>query len=266
MKGFYIHVKNDLLEAKHYEAMGASIWLYLWLLDKVTSVDEKGVGKVLGGKPIVHSEIEKELGMTRRSYQRNIETLKNAGYIDTLRTPNGLVIKVQKTKKVFGQNDTKKTQKEPKSDVPKRCSSDGVMCQKGAAMCQKGAAMCQKGACNIRQDKDKTITLSKDNGAKALEYGDPVINEMFDYWHEIIGYKIESKVKANRMACKNLHKKYGEAKLKQLITGVAKAQQDRYAPRIGDFIELQSNMNKLLAWGRSVQSQESSIKSFGSKK
>jgi hypothetical protein len=259
MKGFYIHVKNDLLEAKHYEAMGASIWLYLWLLDKVTSVDEKGVGKVLGGKPIVYSELEKELGIPRITYTRFVKTLKNAGYIDTLRTPNGLVIKVQKTKKVFGQNDTKKTKKVPKSDVSNRDITKRVMYQNETAMYQIETS-------NIRQDKDKTNITTNVVIGETPKYGSPVINELFDYWHEIVGYKIESKVKANRMACKNLNQKYGEAKLKQLITGVAKAQQDRYAPRIGDFIELQSNMNKLLAWGRSMQSQDTAIKSFGGKK
>lgn len=96
-------------------------------------------------------------------------------------------------------------------------------------------------------------------------YGKPEINDLFSYWQEQVGYEITARRQANRNACSNLHKKYGEEKLKQLIRGVAQAQSDRYAPRIGDFAELQINLNKLLAWGKTAQ-QQTAVKSFGDKK
>ena len=64
MKGFYITIKNNLLDPKHVKAMGgnsgmATVWLFLWYVDKITFIDEiKGEGKVLGGKPIKYKDIK----------------------------------------------------------------------------------------------------------------------------------------------------------------------------------------------------------------
>lgn len=112
---------------------------------------------------------------------------------------------------------------------------------------------------NKKENKNNTT-----NVVLGSTYGKPEINSMFNYWQEQVGYEITSRKQANRNACNNLYKKYGEEKLKQLILGVAKAQEDRFAPRIGDFVALQSDLNKLLAWGRSQQLTK--IKSFGGKK
>lgn len=115
MKGFYIQVKNGLLDPRHVHAMhgdrnSGCIWLFLWLLDKMTIVDyEKGEGKVLGGKPIKYVEIKKDLGFSRRTYAEYIKILRSGNYIKTTQTPYGLVIIVYKAFKVFGQK--------PKRDV-----------------------------------------------------------------------------------------------------------------------------------------------------
>ena len=103
MKGFGIYVKNNLLEPKHVKAMsGASIWLYLWLLDKMTSITEEGIGKILNGKPITDIMLQEELGIPGRTYHRWVDTLKKSGYINTIRTPYGLSITVNKAEKIFG--------------------------------------------------------------------------------------------------------------------------------------------------------------------
>ena len=47
-RGFYIEVTNNLLEHKHHKAMEESVWLFMWFLDKITSISEEGIGKVLG--------------------------------------------------------------------------------------------------------------------------------------------------------------------------------------------------------------------------
>lgn len=107
--GFFITVKNGLLDSKHFKAMhgdrnSGSVWLFLWLLDKMTIIDhEKGEGLVLGGKPIRFEEVQKGLGISRRTYAEYIKILRDAGYIKTTRTPYGLVIVVYKAFKVFGQ-------------------------------------------------------------------------------------------------------------------------------------------------------------------
>jgi hypothetical protein len=97
---------------------------------------------------------------------------------------------------------------------------------------------------------------SNTNVLGAVRLGSSEINEIFDFWEEQVGYKIESRVKANRFACSNLLKKHGRDKLKQLIKGVALAQNNQYAPRISDFSQLQQKLNDLMVWGKQRHSEE----------
>lgn len=85
----------------------------------------------------------------------------------------------------------------------------------------------------------------------------PEINEAFEYWSQTTGLEIVSQVKANRYACNNLLKKHGMEKLRKFIDGVKKAHQDQYAPRIADFIQLQSKLNELLLWGKRQNNTQS---------
>lgn len=108
MKGFYITVKNGLLEAKHVEKISEAIWLFLWLLDKMTIINhETGVGKVLGGKPVKFEEVVADLGISMRTYRRWVKMLEIGGYISTTRTPYGLCFEVFNSFKVFGQRSAK---------------------------------------------------------------------------------------------------------------------------------------------------------------
>ena len=107
MKGFLIGIKNDLLEKKHIEAMGSSVWFYMWCLDKMTSVSEEGIGKVLGGKPIIYTDIFNDLGIPKRTYLRWVSQLKKNGYIRVIRAPYGLCISVNKAVKFFAQRSAK---------------------------------------------------------------------------------------------------------------------------------------------------------------
>lgn len=115
MKGFGIEIKNNLLDPKHISQMGVAVWLYMWLIDKMTSIDEDGTGKILGGKPITYEDIKSDLGISIRTYRRWVSILDGEAYIKTLRTPYGIVIHVSKAYKRFGKryatNDTS-------SDVP----------------------------------------------------------------------------------------------------------------------------------------------------
>lgn len=98
-----------------------------------------------------------------------------------------------------------------------------------------------------------TIVLAK-------AYGKPEINEMFEYWSTNLGFEITSKQKLNRNACNNLIKKHGVDTVKRLVDGVAVAQGDKYAPTIGDFVDLQSKLNILLAWGKKSANKKGTIK------
>lgn len=109
MKGFFIEITNNLLEPKHREAMKESVWFFMWLLDKITSISEEGIGKILGGKPIKYEEVKQDLGISMRTYRRWTELLKEKGYINVLRTPYGCVLTVNKARKRFGRSVTSGT-------------------------------------------------------------------------------------------------------------------------------------------------------------
>lgn len=80
--------------------MGSAVWEFMWCIDKVTKIDNKGFGIVLGGKPIKLSDV----GMGHdNTVSRNLAKLQKYGYIDVVRTPYGLRIKVCKAKKKFGR-------------------------------------------------------------------------------------------------------------------------------------------------------------------
>lgn len=99
---FYISISNGLLKNDHEKRMGAAIWQYMWLIDKITKIDDKGFGWVLGGKPIQLDEIAEN--KSRDTVSRNLKRLESEGYINIKRTPYGLVISVNKAKKRFGKS------------------------------------------------------------------------------------------------------------------------------------------------------------------
>jgi hypothetical protein len=101
MKGFDIEIKNNLLERKHFVAMGMSVWLYMWLIDRMTSIGEDEIGLVLGGKPIKYDEIKKEFGISQSTYTRWIDQLEKYPYIKAIRTPYGISYRVFKAHKRF---------------------------------------------------------------------------------------------------------------------------------------------------------------------
>jgi hypothetical protein len=123
MKGFGIEIKNDLLDPKHFERMGISVWLYMWLIDKMTSISEEGEGKVLGGKPIKFEDVGPEIGISERTYNRWISMLEKGKYIKTLRTPYGLVLTVLKAHKKFNKRYAKNGGT-GKGEIRQICPSD----------------------------------------------------------------------------------------------------------------------------------------------
>jgi hypothetical protein len=95
---YYITVSNGLLTPEHKRKIGSAVWEFMWCLDKITRVDAKGMGWVLGGKPVKLHEI----GMGHdNTTSRNLAKLEEEGYLVVTRTPYGLSIKVCKAKKRF---------------------------------------------------------------------------------------------------------------------------------------------------------------------
>lgn len=72
----------------------------------MTKIDADGNGKVLGGKPITYEEIKSTFNISRPTYSRWLKSLRETGYISTIRTPNGNTIIVHKAKKGYIKNET----------------------------------------------------------------------------------------------------------------------------------------------------------------
>jgi hypothetical protein len=283
--GYFITIKNDLLDPKHVIAMGSAVWLYMWLMDKVMAIDENGIGKVFNGRPVTYEEVKADLGISRRTYLRWVEQLECSKYIYALRAPYGLIFSLMKAEKMWGQRTR---QEKGDSKGKKRYANNGTSKdiegaeQKSERYARNGTSdmpeMAQLNTKNGTSNNNNSSYNSRDNNinttdvvfigasapeaeadtAKVLEaeakpkrYGKPEINDMFDYWAVTVGYEIRFNVKNNRNACQTLLTSCkGVDLLKRLIDGVAKAQQDSFAPRISDFVELQKGANKLIAWGQ----------------
>jgi len=84
--------------------MGAAVWEFMWLLDKVTRVDANGEGWVLGGKPIKLAEVANDLEVNEVTVSETLKEIEKEGYIRKITAPYGLSIRVIKTKKRFSKN------------------------------------------------------------------------------------------------------------------------------------------------------------------
>lgn len=103
MHGFFITISNGLLKDGHRKRIGTAVWEFMWCIDKITKIDDSGVGWVLGGKPINLSELAKLMEVGEDTISLNLSKLEKEGYIEKTRTPYGLVIKVIHAKKRFGK-------------------------------------------------------------------------------------------------------------------------------------------------------------------
>jgi len=78
----YFYFYSILIKPKAIKTLGNSIYLLLWLYDKVTYI-EHGVGLVKGGHPFTYVEIAKELGKHISTITNWSKTLLDAGFIHT---------------------------------------------------------------------------------------------------------------------------------------------------------------------------------------
>lgn len=105
MKNYPIGISNGIFQ--HRNKIGNTIWEFMWLLDKVTRIDDRGVGWVWGGKPVKLEEIGGDLSLHKTTVSRNLNHLKKMGYIRVMRTPHGVKIGVDKCQKRFSKNATR---------------------------------------------------------------------------------------------------------------------------------------------------------------
>lgn len=232
MKGYGIYVKNDLLDKKHLEAFGTSpLWLYLWLLDKMTSISEDGIGKVLGGKPITYSEVEDELGLSERSYKRYIKLLRDNGYIETTRTMYGLVILVNRASKIFGNSNR---------DRPKMAHPDRPKMAKRSA--KVAHPIGQSGTSNKTIQYDNTKTIQTTTTARAREL------DIYDCFVKSFGFaptkaKQTNLNSINRIIVKN---NIPADELAKIIKYASTIQGEKYAPAINNFWDIEDKYPDIL--------------------
>lgn len=107
------------------------------------------------------------------------------------------------------------------------------------------------------EEKKKNIDTNVSNNMVIKKSPRADIDEMFAYWEMTTGIPISSNLQKNRFAASNLIKKHGIDKLKDYVIGVNFAQQTAYAPKISDFVALQSKLGDLLVWAKGVKQTNS---------
>lgn len=95
---------------------------------------------------------------------------------------------------------------------------------------------------------NKPDTITKVIGETPETFGNSDINDLFDEWERVCGYKITSKVKLNRYTCQRLLKSRGKESILKALPYVAESQSDKYAPNIVNFMDLEEKWNALGVW------------------
>jgi biotin operon repressor len=72
-----------LLNPEHVGRMGGALWVFLWLWQEGRAGDSPHVRGVRSGGVVRVEEIAEALGLTRRSIQRSLATLRDEGYLTT---------------------------------------------------------------------------------------------------------------------------------------------------------------------------------------
>ena len=125
---------------------------------------------------------------------------------------------------------------------------------------------------NIINNIDYNIDISNNN--KLLldkpktqeQYGNEQINEMFEIWNEMFGYKPKNSPE-NRRAVYNMlrAKEKGKEWLLNTMKILKEAQKDRYAGKdvngVANFAELSYNYDKIWKWGSSKVQELNQVKS-----
>lgn len=202
-------------------------------------------------------ETARKLGLKASRVRDAVQTLERLGYIECVKdTGHGKVYRP-----VFGDTTQRKQAIEDCKQITEIRQSELTDYRNSVSRLPKFG--------NIEEKENKYLSTYVDKGASAASeavsksnspkvakkaesdskpsYGNSAINAMFDYWQTQVGTPIISREKSNRRACYNLlrNKHIGEEKLRHAVEFVGKIKEDRFAPRISDFVDLQSKFNAL---------------------
>ena len=95
-KNWWGYIWRGLLverNGKHYKSMGRAIWLYLYL---VVHADRQ-----TGELKRKTQTISDDMGISKRTIQRWLQTLRNTNYITTTTNGRALKIKIMKWRRIY---------------------------------------------------------------------------------------------------------------------------------------------------------------------
>lgn len=150
------------MDIKHFKKMfinqkTSCIWVYLWLLDKMTSIDkDTRLGKILYGKPIKWEEIAPQYGHDIKTIRKIMRKLEKEGYITLKRTPYGHVISLTKAKKLYGVKMSQDLPGEGSSEVLVEIPHEGRSLVPKSK--QSGRSLVQKEQQSGRSNNNKILT------------------------------------------------------------------------------------------------------------
>lgn len=109
----------------------------------------------------------------------------------------------------------------------------------------------------INKDIDTSVSISPSAPAKP-KVATKDITHLFDYWEEIVGFRITSDLKKQRKYASDLIKENPIPAIEKMINGVAMASKDQFAPRISNFRQLYYKWDELKGWGQRTMSKQAS--------
>ncbi len=202
--------------------MGIAVWEFLWCLDKITKIDDKGTGWVLGGKPIKLEDVG--LGTSEDTVSRNLHTLQEKEYIKLIRTPYGISIRVNKAKKRFGKN------------------AESITSDKSAVSLRKSAV------------SNKTVTVDSN---RIDSDGDAVgteVNQFIGLFKELNPtYGILFRRKDQRESSKRLLKLKSMSDWQKVLQFTASRRNDRFCPRISTPTQLEQKFAALESYAAGLK-------------
>ena len=210
--------------------MGSAVWLYMLFIDKMTEISE-GVGIVNNGYPINHAWVQENFStIPERTYNRMIDTLRSAGYINTMRTKTGLYITINKPKKQFGKKSPTSSAKSGVSKPKPAIKIRQKLHQDPPNLSGRSA----KSGDSLYIDNN-TITINNNNTIK----GDKKSPAKIDPHKELISKLYYEAVKALDVPVRN-HK--------NLQAKIAEMSRDKDRDKVIKYLEFMSNQFVTVEW------------------
>lgn len=240
MISYNITISNGILKDQHRKRMGIAIWEFIWCLDKVTKIDEKGNGYVLGGKPVNLKDIADDLDLSEDTISRNLDALHGEGYIEKTRTPNGLSIKVFKAKKIF-QKGNRKNADSAEMPVPDRRSAESETAE--VRIPDRRSAVCNKDNTEIRQ-LDKTEIQEAGEPAGNVAYFINLFSSVNPSYRRLFPNKTQ------RAALERLLRVNGSEQLEKIIKFLPLSNKEKFAPTITTPLQLEDKLGALISFAQ----------------